>query len=163
MEEINTHPVVQFNACPKQSLGNCSTAFFNGHVTSKQLNSFLIKQQKKKSQPKSTKKRAPTAFFEFLNDNRARAKRDNPGATVSEIAKILGAEWNAMPDEEKSGYQNHKSKKSSKKGPWRTPAGDLAMMEEKEPAAKKRVTKRKIPEENKSAKRRSPRTHKGSD
>lgn len=80
----------------KQAVARCASAFFVGDTTVRKLNSFLEKAKQKKSKPKSTKKRAPSAFFVFAAKHRAAVKAANPGASVTEIAKMLGEKYRAQ-------------------------------------------------------------------
>jgi hypothetical protein len=46
-----------------------------------------------------------SAFFLFGGDKRPKLKQQNPGATVGEIAKQLGAAWKVMTDVQKKPYE----------------------------------------------------------
>lgn len=46
-----------------------------------------------------------SAFFWFAGDKRPKLKEQNPGATVGEIAKQLGAAWKIMTAEQKAPYE----------------------------------------------------------
>jgi len=56
--------------------------------------------------PKDTNrpKRAPTAYFLFTAERRAAVSAANPEAKITEIAKLLGAEWKALSEEEKAPF-----------------------------------------------------------
>ena len=49
-------------------------------------------------------KRPPTAFFLFSKDHRAVIKSNNPGAGVTDVAKLLGAAWQNLSDRERKRY-----------------------------------------------------------
>jgi hypothetical protein len=61
---------------------------------------------RKKGQKKdpNAPKRPPTAFFLFARDRRPQLKASHPGAGVAEIAKLLGADWQNLSDDEKKHY-----------------------------------------------------------
>ena len=46
-----------------------------------------------------------SAFFLFGSEKRPKLKQQNPGATVGEIAKQLGAAWKVMSVEQKAPYE----------------------------------------------------------
>ena len=50
------------------------------------------------------KKRSKNVFMFFCEDNRARVKQDNPEFSVTEIAKKLGEEWQALDETKKQPY-----------------------------------------------------------
>jgi structure-specific recognition protein 1 len=52
----------------------------------------------KKDKDENAPKRASTAFMLWLNANREKIKKDNPGITVTEIAKKGGEMWSEMKD-----------------------------------------------------------------
>jgi hypothetical protein len=61
------------------------------------------KKDTKKKAPKKEKdpnapKRPTSAYFFFMADARPKTKADNPDASVSELAKIMGAEWNKIKE-----------------------------------------------------------------
>ena len=41
-------------------------------------------------------KRGKSAYFFFMDDERPKQKEANPGASVAELAKLMGAEWNKI-------------------------------------------------------------------
>ena len=47
------------------------------------------KEEKKQERRKS-------AYFFFMDDERPKQKEANPGASVAELAKLMGAEWNKI-------------------------------------------------------------------
>lgn len=65
------------------------------------IHSTIIIQQKprkKKDRDENKPKRATTAFMLWLNDTREKIKSDNPGITVTEIAKKGGEMWRELSD-----------------------------------------------------------------
>jgi structure-specific recognition protein 1 len=60
----------------------------------KEKNSKKSKKEKDKNAPK----RATSAFMLWLNDNREKIKKDNPGISVTEIAKKGGELWGELKD-----------------------------------------------------------------
>uniref|UniRef100_A0A7S2CA52 HMG box domain-containing protein n=1 Tax=Florenciella parvula TaxID=236787 RepID=A0A7S2CA52_9STRA len=50
-------------------------------------------------------KRATTAYFFFLADTRETAKAENPGLSVTELSKVIGAKWKELTPEEKSKFE----------------------------------------------------------
>ena len=47
-------------------------------------------------------KRPQTAYFLWMNAERASIKAANPSASLTEVSKIAGAQWKAMAEEEKT-------------------------------------------------------------
>uniref|UniRef100_A0A1L8DGV0 FACT complex subunit SSRP1 n=1 Tax=Nyssomyia neivai TaxID=330878 RepID=A0A1L8DGV0_9DIPT len=64
----------------------------------KKTSSSDKKPKKKKEREDGKPKRAATAFMLWLNDNREKIKKDNPGITVTEIAKKGGEMWKELKD-----------------------------------------------------------------
>uniref|UniRef100_A0A0N5A0G0 HMG box domain-containing protein n=1 Tax=Parastrongyloides trichosuri TaxID=131310 RepID=A0A0N5A0G0_PARTI len=54
------------------------------------------KKTTKKTRDPNAPKRALSAFFFWLKDNRERIKK--PGMGVADVAKLAGVEWNALTD-----------------------------------------------------------------
>ena len=50
-------------------------------------------------------KRALNAFFIYMNENRARIRRENPTITIGEVAKVAKAEWDNMKANAKVKYE----------------------------------------------------------
>ena len=50
-------------------------------------------------------KKKLNAFMLFSQEHREEVKEENPGAPVTEIAKILGQMWRSMTDAEKAVYK----------------------------------------------------------
>ena len=60
------------------------------------------KKERKPADP--SKPRMQNAYIVFSSAKRAEMKAANPGAKVTEIAKLLGAEWSKLSPEEKAKY-----------------------------------------------------------
>jgi len=97
-------------------------------------------------------KRPPTAFFLFSKDHRAVIKSNNPGAGVTDVAKLLGAAWQnlsdrerkryyGIADKEKAKYDKVKAKylaaKKAAAGPKRPPTAFFLYAKDRRPAIKK--------------------------
>ncbi|RKP05731.1 high mobility group box domain-containing protein, partial [Thamnocephalis sphaerospora] len=52
----------------------------------------------------SAPKRASSAYIHFNNDNRSRVMKENPNAKFADVSRILGNEWRAMGEKDKSMY-----------------------------------------------------------
>ena len=74
-------------------------------------------------------KKKLNAFMLFSQEHREEVKEENPGAPVTEVAKILGLMWRSMADSEKAVYKpcscvkvkadKPKPQKRGRKGTWR--------------------------------------------
>lgn len=66
------------------------------------------KKQKKKRAKKdpNAPKRPTTAYFYFMNENRARIKKENPSVTFGEIGKLLGEQYKKLSAAEKKKYED---------------------------------------------------------
>ena len=62
------------------------------------------KGKKRKSKDPNQPKRSLSAFFFFCHEARPKLRAENPGATISELAKKLGAKWQLLSDEEKAPF-----------------------------------------------------------
>lgn len=65
--------------------------------------------QKKKKDPNKPK-RNMSAFFLYSNANRARVKEENAGAAFGEVAKLLSAEFKALPEKEAKKWEKKAQK-----------------------------------------------------
>jgi hypothetical protein len=96
----------------------------------------------KKKQKNGGPKRATTAYFYFTADMRERVKEENPGLKVTEIAKVIGAKWKALTEEEKQKYNDmadkDKDRYAQEKATW-----DEDHPDEAKPSPKKRAPKKK--------------------
>lgn len=70
----------------------------NGNITYFVIFFEQTKSKKKKDRDDGRPKRATTAFMIWLNETREEIKKDNPGITVTEIAKKGGELWREMKD-----------------------------------------------------------------
>lgn len=62
------------------------------------------KGKKKKKDPNAPKK-PPSAFFIFNSEHREKIKADNPGISITDIAKKSGEMWKKMSTTEKTPYE----------------------------------------------------------
>ncbi|KAI9140871.1 high mobility group box domain-containing protein [Paraphysoderma sedebokerense] len=63
----------------------------------------------KKAKDPNAPKRPLSGYFHFCAEARDGVKSENPGLNVGEIAKILGAKWKELDENEKKPY-NDKAK-----------------------------------------------------
>jgi len=68
----------------------------------------------KKPKDKTAPKRPLTAFFVFANTIRDSVRQNNPEASIGEIGKILGQEWNSLDESAKQSYQAKANKNKEK-------------------------------------------------
>ena len=61
--------------------------------------------KKKKEKVPGQPKRSLSSYFIYVRDNRQKVIADNAGISVTEITKILGAQWKALSAEEKAPYE----------------------------------------------------------
>lgn len=59
----------------------------------------------KAAQKAARKPRGPSAFFLFVHHIRSTLKSENPEATVRDIAKLAGAQWNELDDNSKGEWK----------------------------------------------------------
>lgn len=62
------------------------------------------KGKKKKKDPNAPKK-PPSAFLIFTSEHREKIKADNPGISITDIAKKFGEMWKKMSTTEKTPYE----------------------------------------------------------
>jgi structure-specific recognition protein 1 len=76
------------------------------------------KRQKKEKKEKdlNAPKGATTSFMLFSNDVRASVKAENPGLSVTELSKIIGAKWREMSAEDKEPYEEKARKDKQRFG-----------------------------------------------
>ena len=55
---------------------------------------------------KPKKKKNPTAYIRFCNQERSRLKQELPDTPPKEVLVILGARWKALSDEEKQPFKD---------------------------------------------------------
>ncbi|CAF2129776.1 unnamed protein product [Brassica napus] len=71
------------------------------------------KEKKAKKDPNKPK-RAPSAFFVFLEDFRITFKKDNPNVkAVSAVGKAAGQKWKSMSQDEKAPYEEKAAKRKA--------------------------------------------------
>jgi len=75
----------------------------NGHYRPKQDNEFRVPPKPKQT---GAPKRAMSAYMLWAADRRPELREENPDKKMTEIAKMLGAEWKEMDKEE--GSRDHK-------------------------------------------------------
>ena len=63
------------------------------------------KEKKEKKENKDKPKRPLNAYMVFAMEVRESVKKNNPTASIIEIAKKIGALWRAMSDSEKAKYK----------------------------------------------------------
>merc|ERR1712130_288223 len=61
------------------------------------------KKQRKKKDPNAPK-RPMSAYFLFMNATRPTVRKENPDASIGEVAKILGKMWGEIEPEDKAKY-----------------------------------------------------------
>lgn len=73
--------------------------------------------RKKRSHKKDANapKRPQTAYFLWMAENRDRIRKENPGMSVTEIAKKGGEEWKALDDKSKWEKMNEELMEQYKK------------------------------------------------
>lgn len=71
---------------------------------------------------KTGPKRATTAYFFFTAEMRERVKEENPDLKITELAKVMGAQWKALSEEEKQKYnemaEKDKERYAAEKDTW---------------------------------------------
>ena len=72
-------------------------------TTTKKATSKESDDEKKTTTPK--KKKPLTAYFQFAKDNRENVKKENPGVSLGEASKKLGAMWKELDATTKSKYE----------------------------------------------------------
>jgi hypothetical protein len=58
------------------------------------------------SEEKPKKKRGRSAYILYSMNNRSRVKEENPGASVTDIVKLLAKDWKDISNEEKKHYED---------------------------------------------------------
>merc|ERR1712066_397625 len=58
----------------------------------------------KKPKDPNKPKNAPSSYLLYCNDVRARFQEENKGMKISQISKLIGAEWKTLSDEDKKQY-----------------------------------------------------------
>jgi hypothetical protein len=63
-----------------------------------------------RSPPHVNQQRPKTGYFFFLDDVRGPTKAKNPGASIGELGKLMGAAWGKLSDAEKAKYNEKNAK-----------------------------------------------------
>lgn len=62
------------------------------------------KKRKKATRDATAPKQPLTGYFRFLNDRREKVRSENPTLMFADITKLLAAEWNKLPPDQKQQY-----------------------------------------------------------
>ena len=65
------------------------------------------KKERKKKDPNAPK-RPMSAYFLFMNSARPGVRKENPDASIGEVAKIMGKMWGEIEPEEKAKFDKVK-------------------------------------------------------
>lgn len=57
--------------------------------------------QKKQKKDPNAPKRPSSGYMQWLNDNRADLKKENPGISITELSKVAGQKWKLVTAAEK--------------------------------------------------------------
>nr|AAR08136.1 high mobility group box protein HMGB2 [Suberites domuncula] len=94
------------------------------------------KSKKKKQKDKTKPKRSLTAFLFFCSEERPKMKEKNPGSSVGDLAKLLGAKWKGMSEDDKQPFsdmaQDDKDRYNDEMALWKK--GQFNRQEEEEGA-----------------------------
>jgi structure-specific recognition protein 1 len=63
------------------------------------------KKKKRAKKDKNAPKRPMTAFILFSNEYRTKVVSENPGSSIGDVAKILGAKWKEITEQEKKIFE----------------------------------------------------------
>ena len=89
-------------------------------------------------------KRAMSAYLFYCDEYRQMVRTENPDKSIAEVAKILGQMWRALPDEEKTPYQEKATRDRDRYMKlMETYRAEKAALKQKEKQAKKRVKPKK--------------------
>ena len=55
-------------------------------------------------------KRAQSAYFHFAASRRGHLKQENPSLKITDLSKLIGAEWKELSDEDKQPFVDHHEK-----------------------------------------------------
>ena len=64
----------------------------------------MVKRKPKKEKDKDAPKRATSPFFFFIQERRAKLKKENPEFDNKELIRRISKEWNDMTDDERQIY-----------------------------------------------------------
>eukprot|EP00743_Colponemidia_sp_Colp-15_P001567 GILK01001712.1.p1 GENE.GILK01001712.1~~GILK01001712.1.p1 ORF type:complete len:845 (-),score=150.63 GILK01001712.1:357-2891(-) len=70
--------------------------------------------KKKKEKDENAPKRALSAYFIFSGEKREEIKKANPEAGITDIAKLISAEWNKLDDDQKKPFQQQADKEKAR-------------------------------------------------
>eukprot|EP00586_Coscinodiscus_wailesii_P004416 CAMPEP_0172483482 /NCGR_PEP_ID=MMETSP1066-20121228/10494_1 /TAXON_ID=671091 /ORGANISM="Coscinodiscus wailesii, Strain CCMP2513" /LENGTH=946 /DNA_ID=CAMNT_0013247383 /DNA_START=94 /DNA_END=2934 /DNA_ORIENTATION=- len=103
--------------------------------------------KKKKKDPNEPKKNWSSYMF-FTNDKRAEIKSKNPDASFGDIAKLMGAEFKKLTDEERKKYEDmadqDKLRYKSEMKNYTPPSGDEDDADKSEKGKKKKGPKKNL-------------------
>merc|ERR1712136_361636 len=68
------------------------------------------KKQKKKKKDPNALKRPTSAYFFYAGDVRPGIREENPDMKITEVAKLIGAQWQELDDDEKKPYEEKAAK-----------------------------------------------------
>merc|ERR1712034_64582 len=122
--KVTPHLVLRWNALSEEEKDSCNQAFAKEMVkhiavmdTYKKTDAYEAFQQKKKAKKigkrpkdKNAPKRALSAFFIFASEIRDEVRENNPDASIGQIGKILGQQWQALSQDRKVIYQTQGEK-----------------------------------------------------
>lgn len=66
------------------------------------LSKYIVQKRKKRKEKEPN--RAQAAYMYYMQANRERVKAENPDASFGELSKVVGAEWNALPEEARAPF-----------------------------------------------------------
>eukprot|EP01113_Clastostelium_recurvatum_P042958 TRINITY_DN702_c0_g1_i1.p1 TRINITY_DN702_c0_g1~~TRINITY_DN702_c0_g1_i1.p1 ORF type:complete len:191 (-),score=69.86 TRINITY_DN702_c0_g1_i1:96-602(-) len=112
------------------------------------------KKKVKKVKDPNAPKRGLSAFFYYSKEQRDNVRKDNPGAKVGDIAKILGQQWKELTADEKHPYEDSaatdKARYEAEKAAY-VPSGDAgssSSSKKSKPKPKAKATKAKAESES---------------
>merc|ERR1712127_845951 len=76
------------------------------------------KKQRKKKDPNAPK-RPMSAYFLFMNAQRPQVRKENPDASIGEVAKIMGKLWGEIEPADKAKYDKDAAAATRKTRKWR--------------------------------------------
>lgn len=85
-----------------------------GKEPKEKLIKLKVVKEKKQKTPNVRIRRPPNAFMLYGKDNRKQLSKSMPGVSNKEISKLLGVQWQRLPDERKADYHT-KSKEMNDK------------------------------------------------
>jgi len=69
----------------------------------------------KKEKDPNAPKRPKSAYFFFMDDVRARIKKENPDKSIGELAKVMGLEWNKIKEDSPKEFEKYNKKAAEDK------------------------------------------------